>query len=90
MSKLLISAILCTSLAAPALAETIKFSREGISYSATVRTVGDSQIISGRETKSGKPFRLRVANGKVTGIYGASHVAYPVPSNTQPVVTASR
>ena len=71
--------------AAPALANTpaatvtpISFQRNGIAYVGTVETRGDVQLISGREVDSGRPFKLTVYKGYVSGTYAGSPVNYSV------------
>jgi len=81
MTKFLAPLALLT-VAAPALAEPVTqpltFERDGIRYVATVRTVGETTFIKGREVGSGTAFELRSKNGRVTGTYAATPIDYIV------------
>ena len=56
--------------ASAASAEDISFTRDGVSYQATIETRADgTQRITGREVTSGIPFRLTLRDTVVTGFY---------------------
>lgn len=70
--------------AAPAFAQAevkpVAFERDGIRYQATVRTENGVTYISGKEVDTGRPFELKVANGRVIGRYAGSDVRYAAPA----------
>lgn len=82
MTKFLLPILALGAVAAPAVAapadQPIAFERDGIRYVATVKTVGETTVIEGRELDSGKTFSLRARNGYVQGTYGANPVSYTV------------
>lgn len=82
MKKFAALAILA-SIAAPAMAES--FTRDGITYDYTVKTVGESTVIKGKIVNSGEAFRLRVKNDRVSGLVGVWPVSFKADA---PVMTA--
>lgn len=80
MRMLFISAaVAACSIASPTLAETPEvknFTYDGIAYSYSVVEKGNAQVISGSAGPSQTPFRLVLANGRVSGYYGAYDVAF--------------
>ena len=94
MLKILVPALLCTIVAAPALAETsaepFTFTRGGVTYVAAAETKGDVTVIRGHEKGSGTPFNLFLAHGRVRGIYGNTRMSFAAPASSGPTETASR
>ena len=81
MKKLSLVALPLTLLAMPAAAQTaqpeqVTFEHDGSRYVYTVKMVGDTKIIDGTETRSGKRFNLRVSDKRVTGTVGDSEVRF--------------
>lgn len=81
MKKLSLLALPLTLVAMPAIAqvaapEQVTFEHDGNRYVYTVKVVGDTKIIDGTETRSGKCFTLRVSDKRVTGIVGDSPVSF--------------
>ncbi len=81
MKKLSLLALPLTFLALPAFAQTaepekVTFEHDGSRYVYTVKMVGDTKIIDGTETRSGKRFNLRVSDKRITGIVGDSQVRF--------------
>lgn len=81
MKKHIILFTLCFAISVPAIAianepAQIVLEHEGHRYSYTVSQKGKARIISGVETKTGKPFKLYVANGRVRGTVGAESVEF--------------
>lgn len=81
MKKLSLVALPLTLLAMPAAAQTaqpeqVAFEHDGSRYVYTVKMVGDTKIIDGTETRSGKRFNLRVSDKRVTGTVGDSEVRF--------------
>ena len=81
MKKLSLVALQLTLLAMPAAAQTahpeqVTFEHDGSRYVYTVKMVGDTKIIDGTETRSGKRFNLRVSDKRVTGTVGDSEVRF--------------
>jgi hypothetical protein len=74
MKTFLTLAILSSVATAPAMAES--FTRDGVTYDYSVRTVGAATLISGTIVNSGQPFRLRLRDGRVTGQVGAWPVSF--------------
>lgn len=67
------------TLAAPlAAAETTArtFEHDGVRYSYTTTTMGDTRILRGVVEKSGKPFHLEVVNGRVRGTVDGRPVSF--------------
>jgi hypothetical protein len=81
MTKFLLP-LLLVGAAAPAFAQTserpLSFERDGVRYTATVKTVGTTTLITGHEVDSGRSFDLRAKNGRVSGTYGTTSVNYTV------------
>jgi hypothetical protein len=70
------------AVAAPAFADApqdkpFSFERDGVRYVATVKTVGDTMIIRGKDD-NGASFDLRAKNGRVIGNYGSTPLSYSV------------
>ncbi|MBA4781108.1 MAG: hypothetical protein MK060_05275 [Blastomonas sp.] len=81
MNKLSLTALPLTLLAMPAAAQTaqpeqVTFEHDGSRYVYTVKMVGDTKIIDGTETRSGKRFNLRVSDKRITGTVGDSPVSF--------------
>ena len=81
MNKLSLVALPLTLLAMPAAAQTaqpeqVTFEHDGSRYVYTVKMVGDTKIIDGTETRSGKRFNLRVSDKRVTGTVGDNEVRF--------------
>ncbi|WP_174275008.1 hypothetical protein [Sphingomonas bacterium] len=86
MTRLLLPAmalVTLSAIAAPALADQraptatpIAFARDGVAYVGTLRMRGETQLISGHEVDSGRPFELIVRRGRVSGTYDATPVSY--------------
>lgn len=77
---------LALGVAAPAVAsEPMRFEYEGETYSYTVSNDGDARIIAGKALSSGQSFRLKVRNGRVTGMSRGVPVAFRL-SDVRPVV----
>ena len=80
MRMLFISAAAAAfSIASPALAEKPEvksFTYDGTAYTYSVVEKGDTQVISGAASPSQSRFRLVVANGRVSGYFGAYDVAF--------------
>lgn len=81
MKKLSLLALPLAMVAMPAIAqvaapEQVAFEHAGDRYVYTVKMVGDTKIIDGTETRSGKRFTLRVSDKRVTGIVGDSPVSF--------------
>lgn len=81
MKKLSLLALPLTLLTVPAAAQTgeperVTFEHDGSRYVYTVKKVGDTRIIDGTETRSGKRFNLRVSEKRVTGTVGDSEVRF--------------
>lgn len=89
MTKLVLTALVAATIAAPALAETpLAFTWEGHKIVGTVSQNGDVQVISGRDITDGNDFQLRVKNGYVTGTVGGQFVSYPAPKRKLSAATA--
>lgn len=80
MKTFLTLAILSSVATAPAMAEN--FTRDGITYDYTVRTVGEATLISGTIVNSGQSFRLRLRDGRVTGQVGTWPVSFKADATT--------
>ena len=78
MKKIVALAILTSAVAAPALAETQSFTRDGQTYQYEITKAGDSSIVTGTD-QTGKAFSLRVRNGRVSGNYAGTAVAFAAP-----------
>ncbi|RVT93842.1 hypothetical protein [Sphingomonas crocodyli] len=78
MKKIVALAILTSAIAAPALAETQSFTRDGQTYTYEVKQAGEVAIVNGTD-QSGKAFSLRVRNGRVSGNYAGTAVAFAAP-----------
>ena len=78
MKNIVALAILTSAVAAPALAETQSFTRDGQTYQYEITKVGDAAIVSGTD-QTGKAFSLRVRNGRVSGNYAGTAVAFAAP-----------
>lgn len=81
MEKLSLLVLPLALVAMPAIAqvatpEQVTFEHDGDRYVYTVKMVGDTKIIDGTETRSGKRFTLRVSDKRVTGIVGDSPVRF--------------
>ena len=81
MKKLSLIALPLSLLAVPATAQTaqpeqVSFEHDGNRYVYTVKMVGDTKIIDGTETRSGKRFTLRVSDRRVTGTVGDNPVSF--------------
>ena len=81
MKKLSLLALPLALVALPAAAQTtapeqLTFEHGGDRYVYTVKMVGDTRIIDGTETRSGKRFNLRVSDKRVTGTVGDSEVRF--------------
>jgi len=82
----ILPAALAATVISPAFAheEPVTFSRDGVSYTYTVETVGTRRIIEGRATP-GAPFRLVVSGNRVTGEANGVPVSFRVKSKaTEP------
>lgn len=79
MKKIVALAILTSAIAAPALAETQSFTRDGQTYQYKVTQAGNVAIVNGVD-QSGKAFTLRVRNGRVSGNYAGTAVAFAAPT----------
>ena len=79
MKTIFTLAILSSIAAAPAMAES--FSRDGVTYTYTVKSAGEYQVISGKELATGRDFRLRVKGDKVSGRFGDRTVSFLTTSN---------
>jgi len=92
MKKLVSTFILSSFIAVaatPALAETLTFSRDGEDYVADVTTspTGVTKIV-GRNLTTYTAFNLKLVKNHVSGVYGASTMAFQTPKQNQ--VIASR
>lgn len=69
-----------------------RFTRDGVTYVYTQKTVGDRTVIEGRSFPRGSGFYLTVKNGKVTGTSGGIPVAFAVTDSkgAGSVLTAAR
>jgi len=74
MKTFLTLALLSSIAATPAMAET--FTRDGQSYEYDVRTIGNAQLIVGKNISTGEAFRLRVKGGAVSGNYAGSAIRF--------------
>lgn len=74
MKKIFAVALLASIAATPAMAET--FTRDGVTYTYTTKTLGDATIISGNIVSSGESFRLKVKGGRVVGQIGSRPVSF--------------
>ena len=86
-----IFAIAATALvaAAPAAAESYKFSRDGMYYKVNETQRDGVRTIQGRDS-SGAYFTYRVRGNKVTGFYGRQAVAFDMPASADVRQIASR
>lgn len=57
-------------------AETTAFEHDGMTYVYSVTTKGKARIIRGVEEKTGKPFKLYIANGRVRGTVDSHPVEF--------------
>ena len=93
MTKLVLTflagATLATSAFAAPATQQIRFTRDGVTYIASVTDRDGARYISGHEQSTGRRFSLRVAKGFVTGTFDGNAVAYPAPA-APAVATASR
>ena len=80
MRMLFISAAAAAlSISSPALAEKPEvknFTHDGTTYSYTVIDKGAAKVISGKAGPIETPFRLVLANGRVSGYYGSNTVTF--------------
>lgn len=80
MRMLFISAAAAAlSISSPALAEKPEvknFTHDGTTYSYTVIDKGAAKVISGKAGSIETPFRLVLANGRVSGYFGSYSVAF--------------
>ena len=66
------------SAATPVLAaETQTLTRDGVTYVYSVEQTAKATLIKGRE-QGGRPFSLRVANGRVNGYSDGRSVSFPL------------
>lgn len=73
-------------------ADQQRFTRDGVTYVYTQKSVGDRTVIEGRSFPRGSGFYLVVKNGRVTGTSGGIPVAFAVDQNkgAGSVMTAAR
>jgi hypothetical protein len=84
-----IAAVALLTAAAPALAaENQTMTRDGITYVYSVEQTEKATLIKGHE-QGGRPFALRVANGRVSGYSDGRNVSFPLSSviHTAPAAT---
>jgi hypothetical protein len=84
-----LAAFTFVSIAAPALAaENRTMTRDGITYVYSVEETPTATLIKGRE-QGGRPFSLRVSNGRVSGFSNGHNVSFPLSSvvKTTPAAT---
>jgi hypothetical protein len=75
-----LAAVAILTVAAPALAaETQTITRDGVTYVYSVQETPKATLIKGYE-QGGKPFSLRVANGRVNGHANGGYVSFAVSS----------
>jgi hypothetical protein len=75
-----LAALAFVSAAAPALASpTQTLTRDGVTYVYSVEETAKGTVIKGRE-QGGRPFLLRVANGRVRGYSNDHTVSFPLSS----------
>ena len=80
MTKLVLTTFAAVALAAPALAATpLDFTWEGHKIVSTIDRIGRTEVIKGRDLRTGLAFELHVKDGFVRGDVGGEAVAYPVP-----------
>ena len=94
MTRYILPALLlgsCAAAQAVPVTTVMNFTRDDGEFVATVTTDAAGQTIVGHELRSGAPFSLRVARGRVTGYYNDRSVSYPVSeAGAAPLKTASR
>jgi hypothetical protein len=77
-------------------AETQTLTHDGITYVYSVTDKGTARIIEGVDQTNNRPFRLRVAHGRVEGVVGRDAVSFglnevkPVTSAAAPTKVAAR
>ena len=84
-----IAAVALVSAAAPVLAaETQTMTRDGVTYIYSVTETPSATLIKGRQ-QGGRPFSLRVANGRVSGYSDGRNVSFPLSAvvRTTPAAT---
>ncbi len=74
MKSFVAFAVLASVAVAPAMAES--FTRDGVTYSYNVKTLGETTLVAGTVTNSGEDFRLRVQGGRVSGRFGNRPVSF--------------
>lgn len=75
--NLLLASIAFTGLSAAAMAsEPVTFEHNGARYVYSVDQKGPYRIIEGVEARTGKRFKLRVGEKRVTGTVGTSEVRF--------------
>jgi hypothetical protein len=78
------------SASAPALAaENQTMTRDGITYVYSVEQTANATLIKGRE-QGGRPFLLRIANGRVRGYSDGRNVSFPLSSVVHTTPTATQ
>lgn len=83
MSRLFFVAVAAAAtFASPAMAHDREFSRDGITFKYSVEQDGDTRILRGRASE-GSTFRLTVRGDRVSGVFGASRVAFSVPASAK-------
>lgn len=84
-----LAALSLVSIAAPALAaETQTMTRDGITYVYSVQETPKATLIKGYE-QGGRPFSLRIANGRVSGLSDGRNVSFPLSSVVRTVKPAT-
>lgn len=89
MLKTLALTLAIASVATPALAET--FEHAGTTYEYAVEQQGKSRVITGKDLKQGRPFRLIVRNGWVNGTVDGAPVSFSTRDliRVRPTVTTT-
>jgi hypothetical protein len=92
VTKLIFAATAAVFLASPALAQQSEhsFTRDGVTYTYTSTSKGDSQILEGSVAQTGDTFRLVVRNGWVSGKAAGANVSFRVPKPARRVEVAER
>lgn len=91
MPKLFINAALTFGLllTGPAIAApTQTLTHQGVTYEYTVTEKGHTRIIKGIDRTNKRPFRLRVASGRVEGSVDGNPVSFPL-RDVKPIVTTA-
>ncbi len=89
MSRILFAAsALSLAFIAPAHADERQFTKDGVTYTYSTETSGDTRIVRGSASQ-GARFKLVVKNGWVRGYFGGTKVSFPAKQE-ETVTVASR